>query len=267
MGWCRKWSPDGKIPVGVWRKWFTKRSREELLGGGLAVYTETGDIDLAIYRDTGQQSREEVDKARKQAQVDGAEGAHLRHHARRGISKPDTCVWCAAAVASAAPHPDPVSPPSSPPTPETVGPLPDPVRVGVAESEVETEAEKNLDRRLHLQVVDDARPEDDDRLHDRIDGEIRAVLGALTQVTVTPEHAARVRETILAGRSPVYPMAYVVDSVKKEPASWLPDSPRWVRRPAADPPAPPAYSTSVAEALARANPDAPRPPTVAAPAG
>ena len=92
--------------------------------------------------------------------------------------------------------------------------------------------------------------------------ELRAVLGALTGVTVSPEHAARVRTTILAGRVPADPMAYAVKAVKAEPASWLPDSPRWVRRPA-DPPAPPAYSTTVAEALAAA---VPRPPT-AVPAG
>lgn len=273
-GWCREWLTDGIIPIGIWRKMHTKRAREELLECGLAQFTETGDIEMTDYAGA-QQSREESAKARAQAARDGAYGGHVRHHARRGISVPESCAWCAEAVRRPAPppdpDPDPGSPPNSPPTPETLGPLPDPDGVAVAESESETEGETGVDRRLHLQVVDAPRPDDDDRLHGRIEGEVRAVLGALTGAAVSPEHAARIRATLLAGERKRNPMAYVLESVKREPASWLPDSPRWARRPAASPEQgtlPPAYSTRVAEALARANPDR-VPPTVGAvaPAG
>lgn len=284
LGWCREWLSNGIIPAGIWRGMQTRTAREELLAAGLAEFTDSGDVDISpLFLEWQNQTREESVKSRSDKSEEGARSAHRRWHVGRNRTSPD-CMFCV--QEQQAPMGEPNAEPMGDLSPDPMGnPSPDPsVPNGspMLETEGEVEREMTADHRHRLQVVDAREDEDDHRRHDRIEGHIIATMAAATgdRVRLSPAEARRARMLMLAGRtdrrSPRYvhdPVSYVVSSIRKDPEKVLAEirkeMPAWPPAQMSGQALPAAYSTSVAEAIARANPDAERPTTRAAaiPAG
>lgn len=87
---CREFKTDGYIDPGTWEE-IPLKERRELLSHWVEVRAD-GNLWCHDYLDH-QKSRAQLEKLAAGHSEGGAFGAHVRHHERRGVVKPD-CPFC-----------------------------------------------------------------------------------------------------------------------------------------------------------------------------
>ncbi|MER6892009.1 hypothetical protein [Streptomyces halstedii] len=188
------------------------------------------------------------DRAERRAAA-SAKANHTKWHVNTGESKPD-CDWCQQGApetgTKSAPKSDPNS--DSDPSPAGVDPVlrPDSTETETeSQTETETETQKGSEsssppppepepgqRATHRPPPAEAQTDDDDDLtaNERLDRMIVEILAETSGRTATPEHAAKVRRTILDGRQVQNPPVYVARAIRAEPGRFTPpEAPQTLR--------------------------------------